>query len=156
MLDPRISYEGMREDYANDPDLLQYLENTTMDLRNHYSVHYGIDWAARRAAKQCELTRVGSSAPMDTSPSRVNFTARYKKKERLDRNELEEYFKLGREEWEGCDPLQWWVARRGQFPSLYCLACDILTIPGKFNLVLGLQLSSFSIESPINRFSSHC
>jgi hypothetical protein len=32
VLDPRISYEGMKVDYANDPDLSDYLESSKKDL----------------------------------------------------------------------------------------------------------------------------
>jgi hypothetical protein len=47
-------------------------------------------------------------------------------------NELEEFFKLSREDFDTCKPLQWWLGRRAQFPNLYCLACDVFGIPGMF------------------------
>jgi len=68
---------------------------------------------------------------VDSSPQKVNFTARYQKAPRASVNELEEYFKLPREDFETCDPIKWWVGRRSQFPNLFVLACDILAIPGK-------------------------
>jgi hypothetical protein len=132
VLDPRISYDGMRHDYSDDPDLLQYLENTMMDLRAHYDDHYARDRDTLAATQHSsnEPTRKGSSVP-DSSPSKLNFTSRYKREERLDRDELAEYFKLQREDWDAVNPLQWWVERRAQFPCLYKLARDLLTIPGK-------------------------
>ena len=65
MLDPRISYDGMRHDYSDDPDLLQYLENTMMDLRAHYDDHYARDRDTLAATLHSsnEPTRKGSSAP---------------------------------------------------------------------------------------------
>ncbi|KIM78646.1 hypothetical protein PILCRDRAFT_55234, partial [Piloderma croceum F 1598] len=33
-------------------------------------------------------------------------------------NELEEFWKLPQEDFENCDPVQWWAGRRAQFPSL--------------------------------------
>jgi hypothetical protein len=48
-------------------------------------------------------------------------------------DELEEYFKLPREDFDTCQPLQWWVGWQSQFPSLYCLACDVFSIPGTFS-----------------------
>lgn len=55
--------------------------------------------------------------------------ARYKK-ERVSVDELEEFFKLPRENFNSCDPIKWWISRRAQFPNLYRLACDVLSIPG--------------------------
>ncbi len=52
------------------------------------------------------------------------------------RDELEEYFKLPREDFDLCSPLEWWVGRQAQFPNLYCLATDILSIPGMFDFWL--------------------
>ena len=43
---------------------------------------------------------------------------------------LEEYFKLPREDFDSCDPLQWWLGHCAQFPNLYRLVCDIFSIPG--------------------------
>ena len=45
----------------------------------------------------------------DGSPSKVNFTSRYKKKDRVLRDKLEEYFKLLCEDFDSCKPVQWWV-----------------------------------------------
>ena len=47
-------------------------------------------------------------------------------------NELEEFFSLPQEDFETCDPLQWWARRRSQFPNLSHFARDILSIPGMF------------------------
>lgn len=40
VLDPRISYEGVRDDYASDPDLAAYLEVAKCQLHDHYDSHY--------------------------------------------------------------------------------------------------------------------
>lgn len=138
----------MRADYANDPDLIKYLNSATKDLRHYYDVNYAHNAVIKRA-EPAPVVR-----PADWSPSKVNFTSRYKKKERADRNELEEYFKLEREDWDGCNPLQWWVGRRGQFPTLFHLARDILTIPGKcknifpvyYNILNASSGSAVSVE----------
>ncbi|KAH9001952.1 hypothetical protein EDB83DRAFT_2423233 [Lactarius deliciosus] len=55
------------------------------------------------------------------SPQKVDFTARYKRTNRRVSDELEEYFKLGQEDFETCRPLDWWLGRRAQFPNLYRL-----------------------------------
>lgn len=61
----------------------------------------------------------------------MDFVARYKK-EKVYINELEEYFKVPREDFTSCDPIKWWISRRAQFPNLHRLACDVLSIPGEF------------------------
>ena len=80
-----------------------------------------------------DITDTISSA-VDGSPSKVNFTSRYKKKDQLSSyDKLEEYFKLPSEDFNACKPLQWWVGWQAQFPALYCLARDLLMIPGMFS-----------------------
>ena len=76
--------------------------------------------------------RQGLHPPLNDvgSPKKVNFTARYQKKDRGEVDELEEYYKLPREDFDSCDPLQWWLGHRAQFPNLYRLVCDIFSIPG--------------------------
>jgi hypothetical protein len=59
-----------------------------------------------------------------------NFTARFKRKTKVVVDELEEYFKLEPEDFDLCNPIQWWMGRRAQFPNLFWLARDILSIPG--------------------------
>ena len=40
VLDPRISYEGVLQDYADNPDLLVYLESMKDLLCAHFNKHY--------------------------------------------------------------------------------------------------------------------
>jgi hAT family C-terminal dimerisation region len=70
------------------------------------------------------------AVPADGSPQK-SFTARYRRKETYSINELDEYFKLPAEDFDACNPIQWWVGRRSQFPRLFQLARDVLCIPGK-------------------------
>ncbi|KAF8228886.1 hypothetical protein L208DRAFT_1403024 [Tricholoma matsutake] len=84
-LNPHISYEGAKEDYSDDADLLKYLESETTDA-------YTTDAHVQTVT--------------DDSPSKVNFTLRYKKKENLLCNKLQEYFKLPREDFNTCQLLQ--------------------------------------------------
>ena len=131
VLDPRINYKVLLEDYQDDQDLVDYLESSVLDLRTHYQRHYQASTTHDSLAELNQLTQVTSSRALSSkNRSAVNFTARYSKKERLDRNELEEYFKVDQESWELCNPLEWWVGCHAQFPNLFQLACDILTIPG--------------------------
>jgi hAT family C-terminal dimerisation region len=120
----------MLQDYADDPDLLAYLESAKALLHTHYATCYA-DSMPQNVDNYADTTGTVSGA-LDGSPSKVSFTSRYKKKERQKHNELEEYFKLPQEDFDSCKPLQWWVGRQAQFPTLYCLVQDLLTIPGKF------------------------
>ena len=90
------------------------------------------------------------------SPQKVNFTARYKKRPSTLKDELEEFYKLPQEDFDTCDPIQWWSGRRSQFPNLSRLARDILAMPGEFTsthldlltnyLAILLQGSAVAVE----------
>ena len=73
-----------------------------------------------------------SSAKTTTSllSPQKNFTLRFQRKTNVDLNELDEFFKLQAEDFDTCNPIQWWMGRRSQFPNLFWLARDILCIPG--------------------------
>ena len=122
VLDPQISYEGVKEDYEDDEDLLTYLEDSHSCLDQFFKQNYV------KAKYGTTLSATGSTSsvgPAVGSPKKVNFTARYQKKDCLQVDELEEYFKLPCEDFDSCDPLKWWLGRRAQFPNLYRLVCDI-------------------------------
>ena len=69
-------------------------------------------------------------------PQKVDFTSRYQKKECVVFNELDEYFKLPWEDFDTCEPLNWWQGRHSQFPRLYRLVTDIFSIPGKLYMII--------------------
>jgi hypothetical protein len=66
------------------------------------------------------------------SPQKVDFTSCYRNLPQAFTDEVQEYFKLPHENFDTCDPLQWWAGQRSQFPNLSRFARDILSIPGKF------------------------
>jgi len=72
------------------------------------------------------------------SPQKVDFTSRYRNLPQAFTDEVQEYFKLPRENFDTCDPLRWWAGRCSQFPNLSRFARDILSIPGKFTTDLFL------------------
>ena len=80
-------------------------------------------------------------------PSKVNFTARYKKQSNIATDEFEEYLKLPQEDFELCDPIQWWAGRCAQFPNLSRLARDVLLIPGEYILAEYLHISCLILFS---------
>jgi hAT family C-terminal dimerisation region len=124
-------YEGLEEDFATDPDLLAHLATSKERLQ----VFFNTDYAPR---SRQSVSRQGSSTSVASlgSPQKVDFTSRYQKKERVVVNELDEYFKLPREDFDTCEPLNWWRGRRSQFPRLYRLVLDIFSIPGKLCIII--------------------
>jgi hypothetical protein len=68
--------------------------------------------------------------PIMGSPQK-SFTAQYRRKEKASINKLEEYFTLPAKDLDACGLVQWWMGQHAQFPNLFCLACDILCIPGE-------------------------
>jgi len=94
-------------------------------LHTHYIQHY-----SSCADSLSQSTGNPIQSPSNESPSKVNFTSRYKKKGTLFWDELEEYFKLPHEDFDSCKPLEWWVGWQAQFLNLYCLARDVFSIPG--------------------------
>ena len=127
MLDPRISYEGMKADYDDDPTLSDHLEHSRSSLFNYFGRNYAKpDDRTLSLASSSSVT----SLPAVGSPQK-SFTARYRRKDKSSINELEEYFKLPAEDFDTCNPIHWWMGRRAQFPNLFRLACDILCIPGR-------------------------
>jgi hypothetical protein len=108
VLNPCIFYDGMQKDYCKKPDLFKFLEKTTSKLREYYTINSATATGTQRAFTDEQPC---TSSSTDLSPSKVSFTAKYKRKDNWDRDELSEYFRLLRENWELCNPLQWWVGR---------------------------------------------
>jgi hypothetical protein len=138
VLDPRIMYEGLRSDYAFDPSLLADLDKSKAKLKTFYQQNYARQSQHAILRPSQSLSSVSSRNSGGRSPEKVNFTSRYQMKDRILVDELDEYFKLPREDFEHCKPLQWWLGRRSQFPNLYRLVCDIFSIPG-MNFILSRQ-----------------
>ena len=131
VLDPRISYEGMKLDYANDPILSEYLESSKKDLREYYETHYANKHNPPSQISTPRAFSSSSSAAPSHSPQK-NFTARFHRKTATTLNELDEFFKLPPEDFETCNPIYWWMGRRAQFPNLFWFARDLLSIPGAY------------------------
>jgi hypothetical protein len=133
VLDPRIMYEGLKSDCTSDPLLLHHLDEAKLKLTTFYRQNY-----ARHSQRRSQnLSTVSSrNSSCVGSPEKVNFTSRYQLKDRVAVDELEEYLKLPREDFDSCKPLKWWLGRRSQFPNLYRLVCDVFSIPGMSFLLL--------------------
>ena len=132
MLDPCISYKGMKSDYADDDILTDYLESAKASLHTYFQENYAGKHVAPPVHDHPHTAGPlkTSSQPRSESPQKVNFTARYKKHASARRDQLKEYFMLPREDFDTCDPVSWWVGRHSQFLDLFVFARDLLAIPG--------------------------
>jgi len=120
VLDPRITYEGLKLNFSNDPILLVDLEKSKSLLCEFYKNNY--------AASPAPSEDINNVHPKSSHTS--NFTAYYKSIIPDVIDELEEYFKIKCKDFKKCNPLRWWRTQQEDWPNLYCLACDILCIPG--------------------------
>ena len=118
----------MRADYADDLMLSNHLEESKSDLIDYFNANYE-NTIPMPSLSSPPAASVQSSSVAAGSPQK-SFTARYRRKEKVSINKLEEYLKLPAEDFDACNPIHWWIGRRAQFPNLYCMARDILCIPG--------------------------
>jgi hypothetical protein len=142
VLDPRISYESLLDDYKDDVELHADLEKSVVNLREHYINNYASIGTTSSDPTPDPTVQNGSP-----QKQKRTFTSRYGKHRRptTAASELDEYFRLTKnpEPFDSVDPLQWWYARKDQFPNLYRLARDVLAIPGMLShiSVVSIQLS---------------
>jgi hypothetical protein len=143
----------LKDEFSGDVDLLNQLEAAKLNLRSHFDAKYRDTAHNTSLANPTILSSTPSSSMLsvtsDSSSSvshshgspQKNFMARFhRKRARID--ELAEFWKLPQEDFQVCDPVQWWYGRRAQFPNLYRLARDILSIPGIYSI--------FSLSESIN------
>jgi hAT family C-terminal dimerisation region len=131
VLDPHISYEGMKSDYADDNILTKYLESAKVSLHTYFHENYAGKHVTPPVHHHSTAGPSKSWQSYNESPQKVNFTARYKKQPSARRDQLEEYFMLPHEDFNTCDPISWWIGCRSQFPDIFVFACDLLAIPGE-------------------------
>jgi hAT family C-terminal dimerisation region len=145
VLDPRISYEGMKVDYTDDPMLSDHLEESKLNLFDYFNANYANTIPAPSSSPSTHV----QPAPMVAGSPQKSFTARYRRKEKTSINELEEYFKLPTEDFDACNPIHWWIGRRAQFPNLFCMARDILCIPGELSVSYRLHFQKY-LQVPLS------
>ena len=95
-----------------------------------------------QSSNKSPSTNTGSTG---TSRTKFDFTAHYSKKKKQAFNELDEYLKLHPEDFVSCCLFKWWLGRWAQFPNLYCLATDVLSISGNIYI-------PFAFSGPL----AHC
>lgn len=142
----------MRSDYKDDKDLAGYLESAKTSLKAHYIANYRDIANTTNLPTSSQPVAHGANQAADPpgSPEKFTFTSRYSRRERVDVDELVEYFKLVPEDWEKCDPIEWWYTRRTLFPTLHRFALDMLSIPGESsNISFGGSLNAFFAGSAV-------
>ncbi|KAJ8515596.1 hypothetical protein ONZ45_g6994 [Pleurotus djamor] len=123
LLDPRISYKTLKDDYKEDKTLTDYLETSKAKLTAHFNTHY-------KSRTPTPVSASSSSQSVTSESSRKDLLAIYRqRKTAVPESEIEAYWNLPLTDLDA-DPIQWWTARREQFPNLSQLAYDILGIPG--------------------------
>lgn len=135
VLDPRISYSALKDEFENDIDLSSHLEISKDDLHKHYQNHYAPPPPSPSQLSSQLSLQPSISATSKASPQK-NFISRFNRKPHTSTDELLEFWSLSQEDIEKCDPLHWWYGRRTQFPNLYHLVRDIFSIPGVYFIIL--------------------
>ena len=124
VLDPRMSYAALKDEFEDDIELSSHLEISKDDLHKHYKDHYAPTPSLSKSSSQPSISATSNASPQK------NFISRFNRKLRTSTDELLEFWSLPQEDIESCDPLHWWYGRRVQFPNLYRLVRDIFSIPG--------------------------
>lgn len=164
VLDPRISYAGLKDDALQ--DIEDGMENLTHIDRSKESLcQYFIKKYSRNTSDATTTPSTPFESSTDGSPKRFNFTQRYRASQvgSSTDNEFDEYFSMNPvKDWDKNEPINWWASHAAQYPNLSRLARDILSIPGKplsqlssdyllcYNKVLLLPLSVYFLvaETP--------
>lgn len=137
-------YEGLKSDCESDPTLIKDLHAAKKLLKTFYWKNYANKSRSLPLQPSPSTSSISSgngSSNSPQSPEKVNFTLRYQKRDRVVIDELEEFFKLPQEDFNSYRPLQWWLGWCSQFPNLYCLVCDVLSIPGRFCCMINYSLT---------------
>jgi hypothetical protein len=133
VLDPRISYEALKDEFRDDQTLSKQLEASRLALHSHFNAKYSSQTPSSlthlSATPSSSMLSVTSGSNSNSGSPTKNYTARFQRK-RTAIDELSEFWSLPQEDFQSCDPVRWWYGRRAQFPKLYYLARDILSIPG--------------------------
>jgi hypothetical protein len=127
--------QGLESDCASDPSLLAHLDESRSNLKMFYEQNYANHYRSTRLHPSQSLSSVSSHSSIGGSPDRVNFMSWYQMHDRITIDEFDKFMKLPHKDFYCCKPLQWWLGRCLQFPNLYQLACDLLSIPGKLSLL---------------------
>lgn len=130
VLDPRKA--ELEADYADDADLAESLEKSKSALYEPFSKYYAV---SKPVGGSSQLNPTSMNLPLasrSTSTIPVfDFTSRFRRtQQQSSLNKLDEYLRLAPQDFNSCNPTQWWFSQRRRFPGLYLFARDVLAIPG--------------------------
>jgi hAT family protein len=133
VLDPRITYEGLKLNFTNDPGLLADPKRSKDRLQEYYEDNYATFPMHYEDISDDSHIMVFHMSDFMSHYSSINPKV-------VDK--LDEYFKIKHKDFKKCDPLRWWRSQQEDWPNLYHLACDVLCIPGLwfFNSDLSLLI----------------
>jgi hypothetical protein len=151
VLDPRLNYKKLRRDYTEDPELLQYFENQKQALHAYFDEHY----PATEPTTPSAHTPTNSANSNETRRGPINFAA-FDQGPDDDANmdERDVNFEAPRILYLA-DLVQWWYARKAEYPRLYRFVRDILSIPGNFSSLMCKSMLGFNqaLQLPCNAYS---
>jgi hypothetical protein len=123
VLDPRIRLSGALQAVAHDPRLQEDVLVSKAKFDAHFLSNYSTGTSSS-----------SSSTPSTIQDSFFSIFSSAQPSVSAPRKELEQFFALPPEGFDGPDPVQWWASRTSQFPCLSRMARDVFSISGK-NLI---------------------
>ncbi|KAF8803395.1 hypothetical protein BYT27DRAFT_7004095, partial [Phlegmacium glaucopus] len=118
-LDPHISYEALKDEFAGDMTLLDQLEAARLNLCMHFHAKYSslqntpesTCLPSTPSASMLSVTSKSTSTVFWSNGSpQKNFMARFQCK-CAPVDELSEFWSLSQEDFQHCDPVQWWYGQ---------------------------------------------
>ncbi|EXK25883.1 hypothetical protein FOMG_17497 [Fusarium oxysporum f. sp. melonis 26406] len=128
ILHPSLGMSYLEVDWASEEQLV-WVRDAKIGLSDYLDRWYRCSRPVDEQQKAIVETATSPSVPRKTSEASVfrQWVKSRTAKTTATGSELERYLRLEPQETE--DPIEWWMARQGQFPMVSQLALDILAIP---------------------------
>ena len=141
VLDPRLNIKKLRCQYASNADLKAYLEVQIEALRTFFDENYP-ESSPVHAQTAAQTTSTLTSGYEDLA------AFMFGPADAVESDELNRYFECIAAA-PAVNPVEWWYARKAEFPRLYRLARDIMTIPGEWSFLLCAEFSFLTTGSAV-------
>ena len=114
-------------------------EASRLALHSHFNAKYSLQTSSGlthlSATPSSSMLLVTSGSISNSGSLTKNYTVRFQQK-RTAIDELSEFWNLPQEDFQSCDPVHLWYGHCAQFPKLYHLARNILSMPGIYSAYL--------------------